>query len=84
MNMPSDLNLRETLQHHVVNVQFIKADGSLRTMMATLMEKHLPVRSDDTQQVLTSDPNLYKVWDLQAQAWRSFRQERIQSWQVME
>ena len=75
-------DLREALHAHVVQVQFTKADGTKRQMMATLLEQHLPPRPHSE---VTSPENrdLFKVWDLQNKAWRSFRSDRLESWTIV-
>jgi hypothetical protein len=74
--------LREALHQNVVQVQFIKADGSMRIMQATLRESDLPTQSESaTPRVLS--PQVCKVWDLDKQAWRSFRTDSVQSWQIL-
>ena len=75
-------DLHEALRHNVVQVQFHKVDGSLRIMTATLREQDLPVRVDDVTPA-PSNPNLFKVWDLDKQAWRSFKTESLQSWHIV-
>jgi len=74
--------LREALHHHVVQVQFIKADGSMRIMQATLRESDLPTQTDSVS-ARASSPQVCKVWDLDKQAWRSFRTDSVQSWQIL-
>jgi hypothetical protein len=73
--------LREALHHNQVQVQFRKADGSLRVMRATLRAEDLPVRTDPVDPS-APDHNLFKVWDLDKQAWRSFRTDRLESWSL--
>lgn len=75
-------SLLEALRNHVVQVQFLKADGSVRVMEATLKSDLLPVK--DTTDLSTSEIlNTFKVWDVEKQAWRSFRMDRLQNWQVL-
>lgn len=76
------LQLREALHHHVVQVQFVKADGSLRIMQATLRESHLPPQTE-TVSVRRTSPQVCNVWDLEKQAWRSFRTDSVQSWHIV-
>lgn len=74
--------LREALHTHVVQVNFIKADGSMRVMQATLRESDLPTQTE-TISPRVSSPQVCKVWDLDKQAWRSFRTDQVQSWQIV-
>jgi hypothetical protein len=77
--------LREALHAHVVQVQFLKSDGSVRIMQATLREAHLPTQSVTASHATprVSSPHVCRVWDLDKQAWRSFRMDSIQSWQII-
>ena len=76
--------LRGLLNAQAVTVDFIKADGSLRTMRCTLnwdtipeKERVKPVTESAAKPRKTSDPEVFKVYDLEADAWRSFRIDRI-------
>lgn len=77
-------DLAQALAEHVVQVTFVKADGTQRVMMATTQPSLLPVTTITESEATTKpkDANLFKVWDMQAQAWRSFRAERVTDWQV--
>ncbi len=65
------------LRNERVNVCFIKADGTERWMHCTLHPELVPVaEKTDAPQRKVSDA-AQSVWDLEAQAWRSFRWDRI-------
>lgn len=80
---------KSMLQNGVTNVTFVKADGSLRTMKATLDSIHIPFPSNANPLPLTEfaetpvkqpkNEDVCKVWDTEAGAWRSFRYDRIKS-----
>jgi hypothetical protein len=74
-------DLRSLLQVAEVEVIFTKADGSTREMRCTTDMARIP---EDKQPAGTSkvadsrhDPKLFKVFDLDKQDWRSFREERV-------
>lgn len=74
-------DLRSLLQVAEVEVIFKKADGSTREMRCTTDMDRIP---EDKQPAGTSkvadsrhDPKLFKVFDLDKQDWRSFREERV-------
>lgn len=70
--------LREVLTFSVVTVEFIKSDGSLREMRATLDPKHLPVvENKDTESKRKPNAEVCSVWDVDAKGWRSFRYDRM-------
>ena len=77
--------LKLMLQNGVTNVTFVKADGSLRTMRATLDPVIIPTPSIPTMILAESkkeratNNEVCKVWDTEAEAWRSFRYDRIKS-----
>jgi len=74
--------LRDHLRKGVVKVRFTKEDGSIRVMRCTLNTDYIP--DDKIPSGVWNgrrlDKNLYKVWDVEKKGWRSFREERVQSW----
>ena len=85
MNVVEAEKLAVALIANVVDVEFTKADGSVRHMRCTKDFGLIPVDQHPTPHVgdpvlLTTD--LEKVFDLQAQAWRSFKPSRVISWYV--
>jgi hypothetical protein len=81
----NQIELSQALATHVVQVTFVKADGTQRVMQATTQPSRLPVTTIMESEAMTKpkDVNLFKVWDMQAQAWRSFRMERVTDWRVV-
>jgi hypothetical protein len=77
--------LKSMLQNGITNVTFVKADGSLRTMKATLDPVVIPSPAIPTALLTESkkekfqNDDVCKVWDTEANAWRSFRYDRIKS-----
>lgn len=80
--------LRSALQQEVVSVRFTKADGSKRLMKCTtdfnrIPEDKQPVNAaDSADEVWQRDPKLFKVFDLDKNDWRAFREERLIDWTV--
>ena len=66
------------LKNSVMNLVFIKADGSRREMRATLQESALPP-SPATAGIRKVNADLVHVWDLDKNQWRSVRLDRLQS-----
>lgn len=65
----------EKLKAGVVEVTFLKVNGEVRIMQATLAEYLLPeVTGTSTRQ---KDPNIQVVYDLEAEAWRSFKIDSV-------
>jgi hypothetical protein len=77
--------LKSMLNVGVTDVTFIKADGSLRTMKATLDGSHIPQSTapltpvNEERKKPEKNDDVCKVWDTEAGAWRSFRYDRIKS-----
>jgi len=65
----------EQLGSGVVNIEFTKADGSLRVMKSTLSSEHVisEVSSEKSAGVQRIAENVQPVWDVDAKGWRSFR-----------
>ena len=70
--------LRGLLLEQEITVEFMKKDGSARTMRCTLRDAPV-TEGNSRRQPSTSS---LSVWDLDAQAWRSFCWDRIQSIQA--
>lgn len=71
--------LKGILNETVVTVEFIKADGTERSMKCTLSEafgaKHVNSTTDSTPR--KPNPEVCAVWDVTQSAWRSFRWDRL-------
>lgn len=75
-------DLQQILVGTAATVVFTKADGTQRAMNCTLLPEYLPAGSGVAgQQLLTeqSNSNTMTVWDLDNNAWRSFRIDTVQS-----
>lgn len=71
--------IKETLNNQDVLIEFEKADGSIRTMTATLRHEVLPPVQETNRK---KNPDVQVVWDVQAGNWRSFRWDRLKSFGV--
>lgn len=70
--------LLQTLKRGVVVVKFLKKDESERIMVATLDPKLLPERDATiTQEYAVKNTNQIRVYDVEAEDWRSFLFDRI-------
>ena len=67
------------LQSNTVVVEFIKTDGTLRTMSATLKPDVVVITESKTGRVKKENTEVCSVWDLDAKGWRSFRFDKIKS-----
>ena len=70
--------LMQSLKHGITVVKFLKKDESERIMIATLDPKLLPERDASiTQEYVVKNTNQIRVYDVEAEAWRSFLFDRI-------
>ena len=66
----------DALINGVVEIEFLKADGSLRKMKATLQEDIIPKVEEKADRKVNPDTQV--VWDTTVGGWRSFRWDRLQ------
>ena len=66
----------ESLKSGKVDLEFIKADGTLRKMVATLSDDFIVYDSTPTNSKKQNDHAL-PVWDTEANGWRSFRWDSL-------
>lgn len=70
-------NLIDFLKTGIVSVKFKKVDGSERTMRCTLQENYIQPYDNKTDRVRPDNDNLLSVWDIDKNAWRSFRLDSV-------
>lgn len=87
VEIPTKEALRESLRENVLEVSFLKLDGTRRVMNCTLKEGVIPeVKSANTEKPAKSiedNPNV-TVWDCDINGWRSFRYDRVQEVKTVE
>lgn len=70
--------LMQSLKHGITVVKFLKKDESERIMIATLDPKLLPERDATiTQEYVVKNTNQIRVYDVEAEDWRSFLFDRV-------
>jgi hypothetical protein len=69
--------LRGLLKTNTVELVFTKKDGSMREMKCTLREDKIPDSAKPKGSNKRPNPNSIAVFDLDEQAWRSFRFDSI-------
>lgn len=79
--IPTREVLLELLSRELVQVTFNKLNGDERVMTCTLRSSYLPEAKRDDALSQTKVRNLEEktivVWDTNANAWRSFRYDRV-------
>ena len=90
-NYMSDYNYEQVvtaLQEGIVEVKFVKVNGEERVMLATLNESLIPVDlwPQDNPDVIVErsmpNPDVQRVYDVEKDAWRSFRWDSLISWDI--
>lgn len=75
------------LRENICQVKFRRGDGTLRVMKATLRKDILPPQNLPimTEEYVPryENPNLIQVWDVEQDAWRSFRVDSVESFEVV-
>jgi len=68
-------NIINKLRSGVLSIEFRKADGSSRTMNATLNPQLVPPKqfANESIERLSQSQDLVVVWDLDINGWRSFK-----------
>ena len=73
--------LYEQLMSGILEIKFIKTDGSERVMVSTLQKSYLPPapERDSDYEPRAKNFEVIAVWDIDKSAWRSFRLDSIES-----
>jgi hypothetical protein len=69
--------IKEKLRTGNCTVVFTKADGTERSMLCTLQETFIPAEQKPKGEVRKQNDDALAVWDIEKQAWRSFRYDAI-------
>lgn len=70
------------LKDNVCEVNFTKVNGEVRIMKCTLQDSYILETTSET----TKKPNtdILSVWDIEKSAWRSFRVDSLNSFEVLQ
>ena len=68
--------VKSALVDGVIEIEFLKADGSVRKMNATLNESVVPHVEENAER--KANPDTQVVWDTEVNGWRSFGWDRLQ------
>ena len=69
----------DVLKAHIVNVTFIKTDGSRRVMRCTLKSDLVPPVASAESSPRTRPDEIVTVYDLDKRSFRSFNINRVES-----
>lgn len=76
--------LKDLLSEHILIVDFNKTDGSKRTMKCTLRESMITPHVKKTERSKKPNDNVLSVWDVEKDAFRSFRLDSLIGYQKLE
>ena len=77
-------HLKEVFSKNIVNITFKKVCGSERTMKCTLDPMFIPGRDKPTSsKKKTENENVLPVWNIDEQAFRSFRVDSLISYKIV-
>jgi hypothetical protein len=86
-----DDKLENMLKNNIMLVTFTKNNGEDRLMRCTLQESYIikKAATDDNIVVVTATArkqsnSVIAVWDIDKNAWRSFRKDSVRLYEVME
>lgn len=82
MSNDEQVNLTELLRSSIVEVTFTKVDGTERVMRCTLQPQYLP-ESIEKEGVKVRNPDVQSVWDIDINAWRSFRFDSVKEFGIV-
>jgi hypothetical protein len=85
MNYDANMtSIKSLLKKNILSIKFKKQDGTERTMKCTLLEDMLPVYEKKTERVKKANENVLAVWDLDKEAFRSFKLDSLIEYQVLQ
>lgn len=82
--MTNKHTLKELLHKSILSINFTKADGTLRKMVCTLREDLVQPHEKKTTRVKKPNENILAVWDVNKDAFRSFKLDSLIDYQVLE
>ena len=77
-------SLKSILQKHIVKLNFTKADGSQRIMTCSLREDIIKPYDKKTEKTKKPNEKVLAVWDIDKEAFRSFKIESLIDYQVIQ
>lgn len=86
MSLEDQVNFRswikDVLQNETLTLTFVKKDGTIRVMQASLRPGDVPQNEKKTERVRLQNDEALSVVDLELNEWRSFRYDSIQNVQL--
>ena len=82
--MTTKADLKLLLTKHILSVNFTKTDGTSRKMICTLREDLVQLREKKTTRTKKVNEDVLSVWDVEKDAFRSFRLDSLISYEKIE
>jgi hypothetical protein len=77
-------DLQTLLRKHVVIINFRKKDKTERVMKCTLLSDLVPIYEKKTERTRPENEGALAVWDLEKEAFRSFKIDSVIDYHVVE
>ena len=75
--------VKTCLHEGIAEIKFVKVNGEERTMLATLNQDLIPMDLRPTgENERDHSPEVQRVYDVEADGWRSFRWDSLIEWNV--
>ena len=81
--MNNKQDIQSLLHKHILSIDFLKRDGSLRNMTCTLREDVIKPYVKTTERVKKPNEEVVSVWDIQKDEFRSFKLDSLLSYSVL-
>ena len=73
--------LKKKLHENILKITFEKKDGTVRNMLCTLKSEHIPQQDSSNKGTKKKEnPDVLAVFDVEKNAWRSFRIDSVIQW----
>jgi hypothetical protein len=77
--------LKDILKKQVLQINFVKKDGTKRLMKCSLREDIVPkIEKTTTKKPKPENSNVLAVWDLEKEAFRSFKLDSLVEYSILE
>ena len=76
--------INDLARSNIISVTFTKKDGETRTMKCSLKDEYIDGQVKESISIRKPNDDVLAVWDLDKNAWRSFRIESVKGVEIWE